>query len=136
MKRARPGQEFIDRERQLPADPRTVAPGVVPGTLDRVPLGTPAIDYDVRSVFDVRPVNAFDFTFSQTAQPYDLGEQGGKWLFTFEVPVGFVAVVRWYQFFSVSATGSSTEVNDWLASLLRNAVDFPYNNNVYIGPVS
>lgn len=136
MKRARPGQEFIDRERQLPADPRPLGAGVRPGELDKVPLGTPAIDYDVRSTFDVRPINALDFTFSQSQNPTAISESGAFWLFTFTVPPGFVAVVRWYQFFAHSPTGSNTEVSNWQGSLQRQGVNFNFNDNVFLGPVS
>lgn len=137
MRRTRPGQDFIEREgKPLPADPRKVAAGVVPGVLDRVPLGTPPVDFDVRSTFDVRPVNGTDFTFSATSQPTAIGESGATWSFEFSVPNGFVAVVRWFQFWAGSPTGSNTEIKDWVASLQRNGVDFAYNTGIYIGPVS
>lgn len=130
------GQEFIDRETQLPADSREIGAGVVPGALDGVPLGNPAVDYDVRSTYDVRPVNGTDFTFSQVASPTPISESGAIWVFSFTVPKGFVAVVRWYQWAAQSPTGSITEWNDFLGSLQRNGVDFPYNTDVFLGPAS
>lgn len=137
MRRQRPGLEFINRDRQLPADPRQVGAGVVPGELDGVPLGTPAIDFDVRSTFDVRPINAFDFTFSQRVNGTSLGEEGGSWVFSFDVPPGLVAVVRWYQFWAISPTGNaSVNIDSFQGTLLRNGVAFNFNSGVYIGPAS
>ncbi len=120
------GQEFEDRNLQLPADPRPVAAGARPGALDRVPLGTPDIDFDVRSVFDVRPVNGFDFVLSTSA----LASAYFPWTFTFTVPIGLVAVVRSYEFIS---DGVGLGPASYLGELLRDGVNFPYNA-AWLGP--
>ena len=125
------GHEFEDRDSQLPADTRAVGAGVRPGTLDRVPLGTPEMDFDVRSTYSVRPVNGFDFTFAASADSVSVGESEAIWTFTFTVPTGYVAVVRWYEWFS---DGGGLGIASYRASLLRNGVNFPYNSGVYIGP--
>lgn len=122
------GQEFIDRETQLPADDRALGGGVAPGQLDGVPLGNPAIDYDVRSTFDVRPVNAFDFDASGQADYENLGEGFGRWVVVaFTVPMGYVAVIReWF----MGATSNGIALIGVDAYLQRNGVDFPYNGPV------
>lgn len=56
-----PEQEFIGREKQLPADLNMSRVGVVPDT-SGVPLGEPLIDFTVRSVWDTRPINGRDFS--------------------------------------------------------------------------
>lgn len=60
------GQEFEDRNRQLPGD--TGSPVYAGGSIEKVRaelaktvLGSPPQDCDVRSTFDSRPVNAYDF---------------------------------------------------------------------------
>ncbi len=118
------GHEFEDRDTQLPADPRPLGAGVRPGQLSGVPLGTPDIDYDVRSIYDVRPVNGFDFTFTQEANIVATGEDSGVWTFNFTVPTGLVAVVRWYQWLSIARNGG------YSGALIRNGVNYPYNSDV------
>lgn len=61
---------------------------------DSAPLGTPGIDYDVRSIYDSRPVNAKDFNLW-----FEFGiQEAALDLITFRrcfaVPFGYVAVVR------------------------------------------
>jgi len=62
------------------------------------PLGTPSLDYDVRSIYDSRPVNSVEFNEWFTLEGLDAAPIDAAavallrkaWL----VPVGFVAVVR------------------------------------------
>lgn len=60
----------------------------------QAPLGTPSLDFDVRSIYDSRPVNTRDFNLWFEAltdsTPVDLA----VFFRCFAVPVGYVAVVR------------------------------------------
>src|SRR5262245_22300833 len=97
------GQEFIEeREQQFPPDTRPggdvrASTGAL-GDFNRTPAGEPDLKYDVRSTFDSRPVNAYDFNttgrfYFPGADETPLTEQFG----VFVVPEGFVAIARkWY----------------------------------------
>jgi len=91
-----------EQDQQLPANTRVVDPDLVIAQrsrdmLDNLPTGAPPQQYDVRSIYDSRPINATDFNLS--ISNFSAENAGGVWNgnfcdFTFTVPNGYVAVLR------------------------------------------
>lgn len=129
--------DFKSRQRneQLPADPGGVRfPGsqsmaASDAAFAQTPNGPPLGCVDVRSVYDVRPINAFDFNIAGTAvlQSSSVGQNE----ITFTVPDGFVCVLRsmdlWVE------PNSATERSDAMWSLMLQGTTFPYNDSVPFG---
>lgn len=94
-------QDFksLQRNQQLPADPGTTRyPGAsnlqnAEKQYQQTPLGAPPADCDVRSIYDSRPVNGFDFNIAVSV---DNAEETPDDTFNLEFVVdeGYVAVVR------------------------------------------
>src|SRR3990172_12098131 len=91
------GGEFIERERQHP--PEETSGNVAQGStaesqraLVDAQLGAPPADYDVRSVYDSGPLNAYDFNITATSPVDEIGASILRVSFT--VRQGFVAVLR------------------------------------------
>src|SRR5271154_6175872 len=86
------------------------------------PLGEPPTDFSVRSVYDSRPINGYDFNFSaNTIQP--LG--GGVVTFNFNVPQGYRAVPRkWEILLTQPTTLSSADENT--ISFTTNGASVPF----------
>lgn len=129
--------EFIDREQQLPADPRAAGAvdmanvGQLTGQMERVKPGEPPIDFTVRSVYDSRPVQGQDFNITaivtQIVQP-------GNNDCSFTVPQGYVAVVRrLHHFVTNPPVGVGINRSDALCSILLDNADYPYNKNIPVG---
>jgi len=124
--------EFEGRNRQLPADLDTAAPYSTleksRESFDRTPSGTPPKCYDVRSTYDVRPINAFDFNIvdSDTAT-----EALPDLTLTMTVPQGFVAVLRNIDIWTVNVIAAQKADQTW--SLQLDGADYPYNVNVPFG---
>jgi hypothetical protein len=98
--------------------------------MQATPLGEPSSDFDVRSVFDSRPVNGYDFNysapFSQTG-----GASGAGWSVSFSVPNGYRAVPReWSVQFDQTIGGPSSNS---VASLTQGNSSVPNNNAIIIG---
>jgi hypothetical protein len=117
------------QNRQLPATVKRNLGGKTLATaradLARTPLGSPPVDYDVRSVYDVRPVAAFDFNVISSQSSSGPGSQ----LFVeMIVPDGLVAVFRaadmWFEPIppSIGALRSN-----YVYSLALNRSDYPNN---------
>lgn len=91
------GDEFQARNRQLPADlDQTRLFGRSEQSrvdLAKTPLGTPPADCDVRSVYDARPVNGFDFNIAVSIENAQETPQS-VFNFEFVVDESYVAVVR------------------------------------------
>jgi hypothetical protein len=155
MRRARPPYPDIDtaqtlaggtlfrlRQPQLPALPDFGVSDTESGSRQRAfqdaPIGEPGIDVDVRSVYDVRPVNAFDvnlqqvspnqFTYGGTATP-----QVGEILAP--VPLGYVFVCRQLDHYLFPEPGVTSR-GQVLMSLTKNGAEVPYNVNVAVGTAS
>lgn len=93
------------------------------------PLGEPPVAFDVRSVYDSRPVNSYDFNFS-TSQAYI--DAGGVLTFNFNVPQGYRAVPReWNVALSTPSIGASGTFNT--ISLNSNNAAVPNNQNIIFG---
>jgi len=90
------------------------------------PLGEPRVDYDVRCVYDSRPINGYDFNFSATNFTI-----GGNWSFQFVVPAGYRAVPReWEVAFDVVIPGSAVNST---ASIQQNGAQLPNNGPIFVG---
>lgn len=132
--RARRG-EFELRQRQLPADrrARNVAGRAwtqARDEVDKTPLGAPPKPVDVRSVYDTRPVNAFDFNIVETAG----AEEGtAVRIVNFSVPEGFVCVLRNFDIWFETAVFAGEDKSDVTWTLLLNGGAFPYNEDVPFG---
>lgn len=124
--------EFEARNRQLPADlDQTVAYNAnarARSDFNATPIGTPPVCYDVRSVFDSRPVNAYDFHIT-TSETFDSADTSIRVEMT--VPEGYAAILRglevWFEPASPGALRSDVEL-----TLQLNGGDYP-NNRVFIG---
>lgn len=127
--------EFENRDREELGDlPETLglergelmryggAPGRVPADMrnnaasrqgaDAAPIGTPQLDFDVRSVYDSRPVQGRDFNQWYAFVGEGVDEPGTFFAQAMRIPAGFVAVVRriMYQTTPVIYTGISQNV--------------------------
>lgn len=90
------------------------------------PLGEPKVDFDVRSVYDSRPVNGYDFNFSAVTLTI-----GGGWKVQFQVPSGYRVVPReWEVAFDVVIPGSAVNST---ASIQQNGAQLPNNGPIVIG---
>lgn len=95
--------------------------------MNAAPLGEPESDYDVRSVYDSRPVNAFDFNLAGTATD----GSGVGWSITFQVPNGYRAVPKkWEVVFDNPPPGP---VASSTVTILSNGAALPYNSGIIIG---
>lgn len=129
------GQEFIEqRERQLPADFSSSGDLQSQQTgmdhLEITPPGDPNLKFDVRSIFDSRPVNAYDFNISAAVE---LAAPGTTTFTVFTVPKGFVAIPRrWFFFidplFSLSSRAAILVTPQINNVDVQNNTDFPIGN--------
>ncbi len=97
------------------------------GAMQAAPLGEPDSQYDARSVYDSRPTNGFDATFSGNAS----AAPSTAWTVLFSAPLGYRVVVREWQV-NYDAPGSGPAA-DSAVSLLLNGAALPYNDNIAIG---
>lgn len=125
-----PDAEYIDRERQIQAD--TVddsgrASQAASAAMATTPTGEPPVVYDVRCIFDSRPVSGYDFTFSNTT---NFSSTQTSQVFTFQTPQGYRAIPReWKVTFSQIPIASDDQI---VAFLQANGADVP-NNRAFIG---
>jgi hypothetical protein len=129
------GQEFTDRDPQYPATRITTnyrGEGKLHEQMLRAPLGEPTIDVDVRSVYDVRPIQAFDFNVTLTGTISTTGESAPNFVAPFAVPEGYVAVVRKYNH-CTSPIFPATARSDLLLTLQSNNADVPNNVSIPVG---
>jgi hypothetical protein len=102
------------------------------------PPGEPPVDYDVRSVYDSRPVNSRDFNISGTV----LGTVSGSGAIVFPVlnfntPLGWrFVVLEWEVTFapSLGALGPSLFAATSVNLLQGGGVADPFNTGIIIGP--
>jgi hypothetical protein len=134
------GGEFTDREKQLaPEDsPGYVAQGssseAAQADLANTPLGTPPSCFDVRSVYDSRPVNGYDFMIPVTV---DQEGAASTFLAEFTVRQGFVGVLREIShFFTDDPQPAVLNRAQCLATIQLNGVDVPDNVDVPVGLAS
>lgn len=129
------GGEFIEREIQRPPEdtPGFVAQDATASAqsdLAETPLGAPPTDYDVRSTYDSRPVNGYDFMIAVTAA----AEGGNTFTMEFEVRQGFVGVLREFShFFTDNPQPAVINRAEVLATLRRNGTDVLDNADIPVG---
>jgi hypothetical protein len=129
---------FRSRWPQLPATPEAgIAErqiGERQQALARAPSGEPPIDVDVRSVYDVRPINAYDaniplesdsFTYGGTTTP-----QVGEVITS--VPLGYVFVLRQLDHYLRPEPGVTSR-GEVLLTLTKNSAAVPQNVDVPVG---
>lgn len=131
-------REFIERDAQYPADLRPAGDNIAEtqslGDMSASPAGEPNLKYDVRSTFDSRPVNGYDFNITSKHEFH--GNSGSPQSFTcFQVPQGYVAIPRgWYvQFYPVPLI---TDLDGVLFTPQLDGADISYNIDVPIGVIS
>lgn len=131
--------EFDARQRQLPADTRRFMGGAglekAREDFQETPLGSPPQCVDVRSVYDVRPIGAWDFNIHESTET-DLDDSIVR--VEMSVPDGLIAVLRnidiWFDPPPPTSSGDPIDArSDILYSLTLNGGDFPYNVNIPMG---
>lgn len=127
------GDEFEGRNRQLPANlDQSRLYGLSEKSrqaLNQTPLGTPPDCYDVRSVYDSRPVNATDFNIIGSFN--FVGEGAVTTIIDMEVPEGYIGVLRQVHVWFEPVYGQNR--SDVSASFTLNGADVPYNQNLFVG---
>lgn len=133
------GGEFTDRDPQWPATREYLNPGAeqrAEAALPNTPLGEPPIDVDVRSVYDVRPIQAFDVNIPLISSTAVFKSDEGSNLtdvVVTPVPLGYVFVLRKLSPFFKSAIPPVVFRSDALLTIRRNAGDVQFNVNIPIG---
>lgn len=128
-------REFIGREQQFPPSSARVSGESLEAAkakrgVSAAPLGEPPQDFGVRSVYDVRPVNAFDFNV--TLGPVVVSEEDAFDPVNFAVPDGFVGVLREVHYWSQSPV-PDVERTDIALSIQLNKVDYTLNTEIPVG---
>lgn len=131
------GREFIDRDPQYPAtreQTNYAGEGKLADMQSSTPLGEPPVDVDIRSVYDVRPIQAFDFNTTVIATSGGGSASSFGILTTqFTVPLGYVAVVRkWHTSFT-SPQPPITYRGQVLMTIRSNNADLPNNVDIPVG---
>ncbi len=126
--------EFEARQRQLPATQKRFLGGSSMNhareSLSQTPLGAPQVDYDVRSVYDVRPVGAWDFNILGSRQFTSIGNNSR--LIEMTVPDGLIAVLRTIDIWMEPIPlGAAKTAYTWSLSL--NSGDVPWNQSIPFG---
>jgi hypothetical protein len=95
--------------------------------MQRTPLGEPRVEFDVRCVYDSRPLNGGDFNLSITA----VDTSTTNWQATFVVPNGYRMVPRkWEVTFDNPPSGPNANST---ATIQQNGANLPYNGPIIIG---
>lgn len=100
--------------------------------MQQAPLLIPDVDFEVRSVYDSRPINAYDFNFSGTSAFAGEGEPNvQEWSVEFQVPKGYRAVPReWDVFFDSPPTVLAKNSR---VSLEQQGAAVPNNSGIIVG---
>lgn len=132
-------REFIDREHQLgpdlgltPADQLNTQDAV--DSMQAAPRGDPPKSFDVRSVYDSRPVQGFDFNITDSTDPSEGGLLSIATL-SFQVPQGYVCVLRGIHH-STNPPLAILGRSDITVSLLVNGSSVKYNQDIPVGTES
>jgi hypothetical protein len=103
--------------------------------MEATPLGEPKINFDVRCVYDSRPVNGYDFNFSASVGLVPAGT-GFTWAATFNVPNGYRIVPReWEIIFDQTPPAGiiNASLSASTATILQNQAGLPNNQNIIVG---
>jgi hypothetical protein len=118
-------QEMPDMRDTGPSDMGAVQVSIQ--DLDRTPLGEPHVEFDVRCIYDSRPVNGYDFNYSATTTNVTTG----SWQVTFNVPNGYRIVPReWEIIYDVPPSGPSANST---VTIQQNSANLPNNGPIIIG---
>lgn len=126
-------EDLIDqREHQIPnADP--VAPGqqaaAAQTALAQTPSGPVPLAFDVRAIYDSRPINAYDFNIAVSTS----GEVANPITMSFTVPNGYVCVLKRIITFIENPIPASSDRVDVLLTALVNQGVFPFNESIPVG---
>jgi hypothetical protein len=130
---------FRSRYPQLPATPDVGIADSQGGARQRqflqdTPLGEPGIDVDVRSVYDVRPINAFDVHLSAESDEFSWGGTATPTVgeITMPVPLGYVFVCRLLNHY-LFPEPPATSRGQCLLTLTKQGAAVPFNVNVPVG---
>lgn len=132
------GRVFRNRLPQLPATPDIGVSDAQVGALQeafkQAPLGDLGIDVDVRSIYDVRPINAFDVNVAAESADFSYGGSATPQVGTITVPVplGYVFVVRQLDHY-LTGMPPVVERQQVLLTLTKNGAGVPYNTDVPVG---
>lgn len=99
-------------------------------SMEDAPLGEPPLDYNVRSVYDSRPVNGIDFNMSAIGA---LGGTAKSFSVSFTVPPGYRAIPRRYEIFFDATSSGGGNTDDSFVNLQQGGADLNYNGPVLIG---
>ena len=96
----------------------------------QTPLGEPDIDFDVRCIYDSRPVNGYDFNVSNTLTTTSSAPT--IWTFNFTVPLGYRMIPKKFEIkFDPAPAGP---ISQSTATILQQGVGLSNNQNIIIGP--
>lgn len=128
-----PTEELVEqREHQL-TNVGDISPGaqsaIARDAYDQTPIGTVPLAYDVRAIYDSRPINAYDFNIPVSAS----GELTNPITISFTVPNGYVCVLKRVITFIEDPIPSPAKRSDVLLTLLLNQGVVPNNENIPIG---
>lgn len=131
-----PGVPFGPLERD-PYDARNYAPDIIKNQeiADQPATeGSKPEDSTVRSVYDTRPINAYDAIFDVAKSDGSALQQGNN-LYTISVPVGTNVVIRGVKFVINPVPAVSIDDRDYLLTLLLNGAAVPHYQDIPVGPV-
>jgi hypothetical protein len=133
------GSEFTDRDPQFPATREynnSASEATSEQALPNTPLGEPPVDVDVRSVYDVRPIGAFDVNLPLTSADSlrHIDEDVNLSVTVVQaVPLGYVFVLRKLSTYFSGNIPPIVFRSDALVTLMRNQGDVQFNTNIPIG---
>jgi hypothetical protein len=132
------GTLFRERQPQLPATPDVGVTdrqlGARQTAFQSAPLGDVPVDVDVRSVYDVRPINAYDVNLPLESQDFTYGGTATPQVgvVTAGVPLGYVFVLRQLDHYVTPQPGTTSR-GEVLLTLTKNGAGVPQNVNVPVG---
>jgi hypothetical protein len=95
--------------------------------MQATPLGMPPTDFDVKCIYDSRPLNGYDFNFSASQEI----TSNVPWSFNFDVPNGYRIVPReWDVFFD---TPIATQSSNSTVTLTQQNAGVPNNSGIIVG---
>lgn len=136
-----PAAFFRSRWPQLPATPDAGIAERQMGTrqqaFEGAPIGEPPVDADVRSVYDVRPINGYDVNLALESPSFNFGGTATPQVGVIisSVPLGYVFVIRQLDHYLNPQPGASSRAQVTL-TLTKNAAAVPGNVNVPVGTES